>query len=342
MDPIIYILPKIDTLPPLNITHSDQPNPKLLKYGFNSITENLDIETITTVPQYKSGLGFDFESEDIPGAKVKLSKLFNVNVDLNFAEFWEIIYLFKLLDTNQTIYTNYPKVVKDNIKAYKHLSDKSHKYDVEDKIGKSKYSLIMYKYSDSNVDIDENVGIQLLADNLADLLNAQAKDGTMVLQLHGLQTQVNAELIYYLSSLYVDAYLMKPNVTSDLSNSVYIILVGLKQPVKSPPFNKSKKPYLSSIGLGHVPVETDNVIQCINSTVIPLRYNTYNKIKSYLRTKVYEGSTYQNMISTQYTNVDKWINMYGDIGKADGVLDAALKKSGNKCVAYDKLSSLLK
>lgn len=348
MDPIIYVIPKIDEIIELNtknFRYGQKPSPRLLKYGFNNITEQLDLETITSVEQYRAGLNFDFENNNENSISTKLSILFKVkNIDITFAEFWEILILFGLLKKDQNIYTSNAKTMNDITNAYLNMSDTKNKYNITDsEKTKSGISLVVYKYADSNVDIDENVGAQLLSNNLTDLISMQNKGASMIIQLFGMQTQISAEFIYYLSSLYNEAYLIKPIVSSDLSNSRYIVLIGLKDSVSIIPFKSKSKnnTYLKSIGLTHIPVAIENVIQCMNAKIIPMRYNTYNKIKEYLNTKVYEGATYKQMIQTQYENADKWSNLFSNLNRSEQLLNATLKNSTDSCRSYSELFELL-
>ena len=350
MEPINYVLPltdKILEINPSEFKYDSNPSPKLIKYGFNNITEKLDLETITSIPQYRAGLNFDFESTDKNSIAIKLATLFKIkNIDPTLAEFWEILTIFGLLKTNQNIYTSNPKTVNDIINVYQSLTKTKNTYDVTDKAIK-KASLIIFKYGDSDVDIDESVGIQLLTNNLGELLAMQAKGASMILQLFGLQTQISAEFIYYLSTLYNEAYLTKPIIASDLSNSRYIVLKGLKDvPPKNISFTMSSKKkntmYLTSIGLNHIPIDVDTVIQCMNATIIPLRYKKYNQIKDFLNTKVYEGITYQTMIQQQYQNAQKWVDLFGNLSEIEKIFDQSLKKTMGTCGNYAQLYELLK
>lgn len=349
MEPIIYMLPisdKIIDLKKSDVHYEDKPSPKLIKYGFNTIIEQLDITSITNISQYRAALSFDFENNNEDNISAKLSVLFeSKNIDITFAEFWEMIMLFGLLKGNQNIYTSHPKTMENIVDIYQKMSQVKNNYTNN---GKSPISLVIFKYADSNIDIDENVGIQLLSNNLTKLLEMQTKEASMILQLFGLQTQTTIEFIYYLNSLYTESYLIKPIVISELSNSSYLVLKGLKNTPSSihlplpPKTNKNDETYLISIGLSHIPNEIVNIVQCMNSIVIPLKYNKYNQIKEYLNTKVYEGSTYQEMLRAQYKNTDSWIEIFTNLKNMEKILDNSIKKSVITCGNYSQLIELLK
>lgn len=344
MDPIIYIIPASEekiNVKSDGIKFEVVPNPKLIKYGFNTITEKIDLESITSVPQYRAGLDFDFESKT--DAVDKLNSLFAVkNIDMTFAEFWEIIFLYGFFKSNQNIYTNQKETMDKIILAYKKLTNNSNNYNYT--YSDKNATLTMYKFGDSNVDIDENVGIQLLFADLPKILSAQTKGSSMVLQLFGSQTQISAEIIYYLSSLYTLTYLTKPIVISELSNSRYIVLTDLiSDNILFPnSFKKmTENMYLASIGIQNIPNNISNAIQCINSTIIPMRYNKYNKIKSYINSKVYEGSTYQELIASQNQNISNWIEKYTNFEMSDKILESAIASTTNKCGNYSQLVDII-
>lgn len=343
MVPIIYAFSKPDKpVEPseLNFEFDKNPNPKLIKYGFNKISEDIDLVGLMSNSHYKVGLNFDFDRNDEQSFITKMGNLGAIHFDKNFAEFWEILMLFNLLDKNQIINTNHKETLNDIIDFYKNLTNSKKKWsfiDVNDK--KSVATLIVYKYSE--MDIDENVAIQFIIDDLPKILSIQKKDSTMILQFFGTQTQMSAELIYYLASYYNEAYLVKPMVTSELSDSKYLVLIGLNNIIKFPIPKHSKNVYLHSIGLKNLPNNMTTIIQCFNSKMMPRRYKKYYQIKSYLDTKVYEGADYQNFIKIQNENVDKWISMFTNLADIRKLTDNAVENSSNICSAFNKLASIL-
>lgn len=350
MEPIIYTLPKIDKsieISELNIYFDDQASPKLMKFGFNNINEQLDLIKLTSIPYYKTGLDFDFDREDENGIYFKASaQLKTDEFDLEFAEFWEILNIFGLLNNNQNIYTTHPKTIKNIISVYQNYTNSKIIYNVIEKetkksakTTKTTANLTINKYS--NIDIDENAAIQFIINDLPDLFNIQNENSNMILQLFNMQTKTTAEIINYLTSLYNEAYLMKPTVTSDLSDNKYLILLGLK---KTQNFTIPLHPeniYLASLGIKQISNDLVTIIQCMNSDIIPKKYKKYNKIKKYLDTKVYEGATYQEMLNTQNENAKKWLETFLNFDKMKSLLDQTIQKSKDKCSTYAQLVNLL-
>ncbi|AYV85068.1 MAG: methyltransferase [Satyrvirus sp.] len=349
MEPIIYNLPKVEKYIEIadeNIYFDEYPSPKLIKYGFNTINEQLDMVALTSNPYYKSGLNFDFERNDKQSMKTKANELLKTkDFNIDFAEFWEILNLFSILSTTQNIHTTKKNIVEDVVNTYQKLTGSKKSYIVggPKMKPKEKVTLVIHKYSD--IDIDENAAIHLIINDLKDLVSIQEKGANMVLQLFSLQTQTSSELLYYLGSLYNEAYLVKPIVTSNLSDSKYIVLLNLKEKnIKLPKLPKiPTDAYLISLGIKSIPNDFLTVIQCMNSQIIPKKYETYNSIKSYLDSKVYEGSTYQDMVKNQNSNTTKWFETFSDVGAENmkKILDQSIQRSNTVCVSYSKIIDIL-
>lgn len=358
MDPIIYSLPILNEnieLKTMNIQYDTYPSPKLIKYGFNNINENFDIESLTAVPQYRAGLGYDFDSIDKDSIRAKLEEFFGTKgINVTFAEFWEILILFDLCKGDQSVYTLHPSELDEITKTYSRLTNTKYKYMVDTDSGgkgakpkpKSK-SLVVWKYVDSGVDLGENACIQYLADHLGNLLSVQTQGANMILQIFSIQTQTSAEIIYYLSTLYTESYLLKSVVTSDLSDSKYLVLIGLKEPVTSPSVfealaaNENANNYLLSIGIKNIPCTYSTVIQCMNADLIPKKYQKYNQIKDYLDTKVYEGSTYQELLTVQNNNSELWIKTFSDVSQINKKIESIIKKTSDKCSIFLRWNDML-
>ncbi|XWV24994.1 FtsJ-like methyl transferase [Tupanvirus deep ocean] len=348
MEPIIYALPKSDrNIEPseINIYFDNHPSPKLIKYGFNNIGGQLDMVALTSVPYYKAGLEFDFDRKDEKSISTKAMIFFKTkSFDQTFGEFWEIVTLFGLLRSDQTIFSlRNNATITDVVDTYQKLSN--NKYNIKISGGNFnaaqniKADLVFHKYSD--VDIDENAAVQFIINDLSNLLSVQKEGSNMVLQVFSLQTQITAEIIYLLSLLYTDAYIMKPTIVSDLYDTKYIVLMGLQKPFKLTIPQHGENLFISSLGIKNIPNNFDTVIQCMNAEVIPKKYKRYISIKSYLYTKVYEGATFQTMITAQNNNATKWLETFTDLSKADKMLDFYLKKSTQKCNTHAQLAGIL-
>lgn len=350
MEPIIYFLPKIAEIikPSESEIHFDKyPSPKLMKYGFNNIDEQLDLLSLTSIPQYRVGLEVDFNSDRIAdiassmdnsmdnSIDKKILSKFPKKINTTFAEFWEILNLFNLITSDKIIYTSNPNIIKEVIDTFHNIMGKNIQHSITD--GKKKATLVINKISD--IEIDENAAIQLITNDLSKLLQIQDVGANMILQLFGTQTQTTVELIYFLSSLYTDSFIIKPVATSYLTDIKYLVLTGLKD-ISTISFPKhSKEMFLTTMNI-NVPDIFSNAIQCINSYLIPKKYKLYLKIKSYLDTKVYEGATYQELLNSQNENLGKWFLLFSNVAPNDQLIESAIKKTTDQCSSFSKLTSL--
>lgn len=283
-------------------------------------------------------LDFNLERTDKDSMKSKAVNIFKTkSFDQSFAEFWEILNLFGILKTTQNIYSNYPDTINHIIDVYQTITKTKNKYSVSNKLN-IKTTLIICKYSDLN--LEENASIQLLIDELPELINTQSAGTNMILQLFGIQTQTMVELIYYLSTLYNQSYLMKPLVTSNLSDSIYLVLLDFKNKININVPKHPKNSYLLSLFTDELPNTMITTIQCINSSMMLHKYKIYNEIKSYLDTKVYEGASYDEFIKRQNDNINKWFETFTDISDMKKILDQSIGISDKQCEHHTKFDNL--
>ncbi|AGD92433.1 putative FtsJ-like methyltransferase [Megavirus lba] len=342
MNPIIFMVPAIDLIQidDSNLIYDFQPSPKLIKYGFNNINEQLDIMSLTSNPYYRVGLNFDFERNDDQSITKIGSKFFNYDkFDKTYAELWEIISNFKLLDNNKSISTSHTETITNIATNYQKLRANNKKYDIVDIESDKKVDLIIDKISD--VDIDENAVVQYILLKLHKYLEKQSIGSSMVLEMFGTQTQVTIELIYYLSSLYTQAYIIRPIISSDFSDEKYLVLINLREKNIFPKIISSDDTYIVSLNVPKIPTSLTSIVQCINSYIMPKKYNRYKIIKNYLDTKVYEGATYQDMINAQNKNTQNWMDIYTNIDRTNKILDENIEYTSKNCSIESNLNNYL-
>jgi hypothetical protein len=343
MEPLVYALPEYNQTiksSDLNIIFDNHPSPKLIKYGFNNIANQLDMVALTSIPSYKAGLEFDFDRTEDNSFVAQAEKNFSVKeFDQTFGEFWEILLMFKLLNQDQIIYSpqNY-RTVQSIVNSYQKITTNNFNIKIENTSKKTNAKLVIHKYSD--IDLDENASVQFIIDILPDLLSVQSEGSNMILQLFNMQTQITSEIIYLLSNLYAEAYLFKPIIVSDLYDTKYIILINLKAKFNLVIPKHSENVYLSSLGFQNLPNNFETMIQCMNSDVMAKKFQRYAIIKSYLDTKVYEGATYQEMITQQKSNAKKWLEIFSNVSNLESILDDSLKRTSIKCNTHSQLISM--
>ena len=324
MNPILYKIPTMETnIEELKIGFNDEPDPKLIKYGFN-VNDKIDYATLTHDLSYKIALEYDI------GRSMDLLKThFGIkDIDESFLELWEIFVLFKFFEPNkkQVVLTSNHDVSSKIIQIYKNLSRQNISVDL---INKGAATLIVQRYSD--VDIEENAFVQILMNDLPNFLLSQELGANMILQLFNVQTQIMVEIIGLLNSIYDKSYLIKPTVSSNISDSKYIVLTNLKIKMK---INVPKNPnnsYITSLGF-IVSSDLSIMIQCFNSEILSKKHKTFNIIKYFLGTGVYENSLYQELLQKQDKNITNWLSVYGSTESfSNDKLDFIVNETEKKC-----------
>lgn len=334
---------KLD-VPPINIKKislSRVPSPKLIKYGFNKTTDNFDLIDLMKNNHYRVGLSFDFCRTDVESACSLGKKTFNVtNIDNNFFIFWEILSLFGMFFPKQTVLTNIKNTITNVTSVYSKMNEKIDVTIAEVLPPKEKATLVVNKYSD--IDLEEDAIVHLILTDLVKIIPTQVAPGSsMILQIFSCQTAVMTELIFFLSSLYNESYIVKPLVSSDLSNEKYLVLCDMKKNVKmfELPKTFSADTYISSLNVT-LPIEFVTIIQCINSDLIPKKYSTYTTIKSYLASKAYGGALYQEMFQSQNKRVAAWIAMFTDFSNLENLLKSALDRTDERCIFRRRIENV--
>ncbi len=335
MEPIIYALPKIDNMINIgNIYFETQPSPKLIKFGFNNISQIINLASLTENPNYRVGLNVDVERNDQASLHGIAGKYQIDKFNLDVGKIWEICALFGFVKSDKQIYC--AQNISTGLKSLIHQTMPQVKWNMV----KTDANLVIYQYS--QVEIDENAAIGLITQKLSNLLSIQSAGSSMIIQLFGMQTSTTAEIVYYLSSYYNESYIIKPSISNNLSEEKYLVLIDLRN---KPVFNIPNHPdnhYLISLDIGTVPILLVNNIQCINSNIILKIYRTYATIKEYLDMKIYDGNRYNELYDLQTDNMVKWFDQFvKDIVHIDKITDSQIKKSTDKCVTYDALIKLL-
>lgn len=349
MDPIIYALPNTDIdfdSVKINVEFNDVPNSKLIKFGFNSITDLPDMLAITSVPNYRVGLEFDFERTDKMSIKYKGSALFGVdNVDkfnATFCEMFEIFFLFGFLNSDQNILnlTN-SSSIDDIINCKLVKSNYVAKYNVIDNINDVDQRPISLVISNcSTTDIDENAVIDIIINEFDALLKPQTIGCNMILQFYALQTQMSIEIIKLLNILYTEVYIIKPITVSDLSDCKYIVALSLRHQLTDnvSVHRTNMFPVSLGLGLGRNINSIEHIVQCYNSAMIPKKYALYNRIKAYVDDKVYDGATFEAFLEKQKRNVDQWLATFSDIINGKKLLDMSIQQTDDRCKIFSQIN----
>lgn len=332
MDTIIYRAPPQEKI---ILTDSDfifdtEPSKQLLKLGFSQIINSLPISDMINNPHYTTYLRFDFDRTDKNSMKELCAKIFGKmsSADLKlFCIYWECIVLFGLfnkLPPKSKIFSSDTSIVEKIIKAYKSIFE----LDSDLFIAKESEIANLILFTWSSIDIDENAYVHLLLNNLS-LLSKQIVGSSLVLQIFGIQTQVMAELFYYLTSLYNEAYIVKPQVSSDLSDEKYLVLINMKEPIKNIRIKIPPKKHCKHILSVAIPDPIVRCIQCINSELYPNKFVTYHTIKEFLDKKNFEGLLYEEQLQRQDIYTNNWIKSFTE--KENKMADRSLARTDELC-----------
>ena len=333
MKTIVYKLPPVEKPIPDNkiVPLYDTSRPtKLIKLGFNQPDYELNVIEITSDPHYTAGLNYDF------------TRMKDKDISKDFfpttahAEFWEIISSFDLLKENSVVSTTHSEVLLNIVNRYEKITQKT--YNIKINVS-GPVDLTIYRYIDIDSPVDETISVPLIIKGLS----GQKPGSHTAIQLCGIQTTVILEIIFYLASKYESSFLFRPDATSNISGSSYIVCTGLRETYAFPDVF-TEKSYLIKVlsNTINIPDMFVSYVQCFNSELIPRKLLSYNRIKKYLNGKVYEGITYQEMIKEQDENIEKWVSMYiKDFKNIQSRTAEKMEKSVQQCSRASKLDSLL-
>jgi hypothetical protein len=314
------------------IKFSPNPNPQLIKYGFNNLLHTLDTVSVISNPYWIYGLSTNF-SEDFETTQ-QIKKTFGIkHFDRITAIMWELLNLFGLVNQTTTLATSANSDIGSNqTTSLTHMFKKQ--FDLNLKFSSSN-SDIFFVLVSANTDLEENAALLMVIKELASTKHKRGSN--IILQLFSTQTSASAELITYLSSLFDATYLVKPVSSNDLIDSKYIVFINAKTDFQFPSVKIPGKTFIQSFGIKSIPMDITNMIQCSNSLLIPAKYHTYNKIQAYLKTEVYEGATYVELKNAQIANVEQWIKTFSDKDLIQKAFDDGVKLTDKRCTRYANL-----
>lgn len=346
MDSLIYQLPTTqDTIAPEKIIASVDyaPSPRLLKYGYNHSLSKINMREIYDNPHHYVGLSVDYQSKESDNINTVAKKIFGkINVTEELCCLWEIVVLLEIFNNVETILTNRKETMEIIAQIYSKLKNKKIEvFDFNETI-KDDVQLVIYLIDD----VDESVSISMLLNALPKLLSVQQKGAQMIFPLANCQTQLCVELLYYLTSIYNTAYLTKLMVSNTLSASRFVVLQDKKDSNKKiPEFNYPKKDYhLITLGLSHFVTDNFvNTIQCCNSAIDFNILRALYEIKKYISEKVFEGASYQVMLTGQREMAKKWLEIVidGPSDKTKEYRNKIVEKCMQPCNYTEQLNKLI-
>ena len=335
--PVIYQLPSINKIivENENVRHHINAAPGLLKYGYNYIDSDMDLMSFSSNSNYKSALDISYDRVDENSIEYVINNTFGLSdPSVTDMELWEIFSLFDLVKKGCKISCQIaPDVDKlvESYSKYHHIDDV--KYIPES----NKVNLAIF--ATTHIAVDESAHTQLIL-SLISKSNLE-KNGSMIVQLFGPSTAPTVQLAAFLTGYFDFAYVIKPTITSEIAQYIYLVLIKSKEPLPSLPSNLLHVPnYISDIGI-NVPAPIDSVFVCLISQLITKRHARYNTIKSFLSSKLYEGDAYDEYKSFQDKLVEYWKQTHLDLSKAKAELDRSVSQKQDACSVYNDIYKIL-
>jgi hypothetical protein len=299
---------------------TDYPK-KLIKYGADIFPSKQDIINITSNTAYLHCLNIDINDQDPKGivkSLINIDKKFsNVETDREFLEFFEILKILQLTKPKSKIYVNTNKL-EDIVKIF----------DFEK--AEKNVSLVLYSLQSS--DLEESVFLTTFLTDIKKIFDSQDKDCTMIVRFQDMKTQESADIVTYLSQYYEEVLLIKPSISSFISEIRYVVFRKLTDKKSLDNFDNGY------IVLKNPSIVTDIKIKCINSILVAKKYELYQTIRNYIDSKIFEGFEYKKKRDEQHLNVLAWINKFIINYDSSNILDYSIKNTQDKCtISIDKI-----
>lgn len=334
MEPLIYKIYVSDTekisLKTNDIIYDATPPPKLIKYGYN---KEVEISNSFLLNQNNNNIALLFTFNLC--SDTKSSFKINSKIDCRlFSCTWEIIMMFiESSNKKLSFYSSHPEIlsaVSDNMTS---LVKSKTKLELE-----SKKDVDLVFWICSPIQIEESAYVHLLLKELQILLKKHSTGSSMVLQLFSVNTQIMADIIYLLSTMYKESYMVRPSSVADTDDIRYLVLMGFKSDngfsnlkINIPNIGSNK--YITNILFDHekIPDIFCSTIQCMNSKIIPSILTIRNKIKKYIERGIFDGAIKDELTSNQENNISKWEELFTNRDNISKTLMKNIDSSKNEC-----------
>ena len=190
----------------------------------------------------------------------------------------------------------------------------------------------------------EQEAYRLVLGEIITALKTQAPDGSFILKLFEMHTDITIKMILILSSVYTKVYIVKP-LTSRPSNSErYIVCRGfvgvdnlaqiinlMEELLESINTNESQDMFLSSILPDYqIDSDTKNVVNLSSITLSNTQHISINKMITYINSGNYYGDQYHQYLEEQQKANDFWCSTFYPLDISDM---KAVQKSLNELIS---------
>ena len=240
-----------------------------------------------------------------------------------FYKFWEMYFIFDLLDTENIKALCFNSCGEDQaiINYRNKFFEKTNKGDIIYKtyIPDIKADLLIVNNDKNNWNENENSYIKHLIDSVIKVIESQKSKGNLIIKINDTFTYPTIKLILLLSSMYEDSYIYKPYFSRPSDSEKFIIcknfsdkidkkiVTNLKTILKS----TYKDDYITDIFLDIVlPKSFLDIFKFTNIKFVNQQQILINNIIKYIRENNYFGDKYHKSVIQQQDATAWWITQF--------------------------------
>lgn len=267
------------------------------------------------------------------------NKFYKKNLEIKSHDFYiiyEILYIFSksITMTNVLLLDKYEDIIKSISVNYKS------KIDIyKNKTTNETYNLII-GFDDLNSNIDdiheEQNSYRLLINEIHKIVKFQKNGGCTIIKFFESYTIPTAKLIYLLSSLYENVYIIKPFFSRHTRSDKYLVCINyIKQnnieKIMEKCISEYSKDYLFDI-FPYITLKKEFVqnLLFINLNLSNKQFITLNKIIKYIKGNNYFGELYHKYKKNQIDNTVLWNNMFFNKKLTEDIISTFLKDNMNE------------
>lgn len=238
----------------------------------------------------------------------------------DFNKLWEVLFIFDILSSNNTIYINGEKELEDCITLFREKTgSRSKDKFLKDLKGNCDLIISNYKKKVDDENFIEQESYKSLTKQIIDILSNLDNKGNLVLQIYDTFTIPTIKLIYILQSFFEDAYLYKAYLSRDSDSDRYLIFKNYKSAKSSEVIkylesafkNIEENKYVADLFPDLViPKEYLAIFKFINIKLVNRQQIMVNDIIKYIKENNYFGNKYHDYRDKQIESTKWWIKNF--------------------------------
>jgi hypothetical protein len=295
----VFLLPKLSKTEISEILSTDSYTKPLNSVGYNyyTIQTNDVFAKLLTEPQNVGKKFFNIIENltiDLPNYENNIgaitTKYFGESVSREFLQLWEIILMFSLFSNTVSVNGEVEEQVFSKLKKYRPFTMSKSK----------KVSHLFFLYDIELQTSELDLSIRITKD--INRLDTLEKGGHLIIKVKDLIHAPSVHLLYFLSYLFEDVYIYRPDVALVSYSEKYIVCSNYNG--KSVKYNTTNN-YLT-LDM-NIPVEYTFTLNIINRACIQEEYIMKNKMRNFIESQNYYGDEYHSHFALQQINTDYWI-----------------------------------